>query len=69
MFDMTSQYTYYILQVYTISFFASLIPYGSAIMLITFLVAFFTDKANLFWSSTVVDNYSFDMTRLATKLL
>jgi hypothetical protein len=38
-------------------------------MLITFLVAFFTDKANLFWSSTVVDNYSFDMTRLATKLL
>jgi hypothetical protein len=58
-FDLASRYTFYILQTYTISFYAYIIPYGTPVMIIAFILGFISDKINLFCRSSLKDDFNF----------
>jgi len=57
------------LQVYTVSFFAYPIPFGTAAVLIAFLLEFFIDKWTLFFRSSLKDDFNYEMSRVSSKLL
>jgi len=67
-FDLASRYTHYIMQTYTISFFAYLMPYGTLVLIITFFLELYIDKLKLFYRSSLKDDFNYEMTRIASKL-
>ncbi len=54
-FDIASRYVNYILAIYNVCFYSYIIPYGSGIMLVVFLISYLVDKINLFCRSCLKD--------------
>ena len=67
-FDLSSRYTHYIMQVFTISFFAYPMPFGTAVVLVAFLIEFFIDKYRLFLRCSLKDDFNYEMTKISSKL-
>lgn len=56
------------MQVYTVSFFAYPMPYGTAVVLVAFLLEFWIDKWRLFNRCSLKDDFNYKMTKISSKL-
>ena len=67
-FDLSSRYTHYIMQTFTISFFAYPMPFGTAVVVVAFILEFFIDKYRLFLRTSLNDDFNYEMTKVSSKL-
>lgn len=67
-FEIAERYSYYIVQIFTASFYAYLAPIGILFLTVTFAVQYWVDKINLFRRSSALYDVDFVLSRNAIKL-
>jgi len=63
-----SQYSYYLLQIYTALFYSYLIPVGVPIVAVIFIFQYWIDKFNMFKTSSQYYTISYSLSRSILKL-
>ncbi len=66
-FAFAEQYTFYIVQVLLVSFYAVMVPAGVGILALIFIAQYWLDKYNLFRRFSCPLDFNFFLTRLAFK--
>lgn len=67
-FDFAQRYGYYIMQVYVVSFYASIAPSITIILALIFVAQYWIDKLNLFYRSSCPIDFNFQLSRLTFKI-
>lgn len=67
-FDIAQRYSYYILQLWTVSFYAYIVPIGVPAMMIIFFFQYWVDKFNLFRRSSLFYQIHYSLSRSILKL-
>ena len=67
-FDMASRYAYYILQLYTASFYAYLVPVCAPAVGLILICQYWVDKYNLFKRSSLFYRLSYSLSRNIVKI-
>lgn len=62
-FDMAQRYSYYLLQVYTASFYSFLAPIGIFALIGIFFIQYWIDKFNLFTRSSMLNNFNYSLSK------
>jgi hypothetical protein len=62
-FDFADRYSYYIVNVYVISFFSYITPYVSIILVLIFTIQYWIDKYNLFQRFSCPTDFDFRLSR------
>ena len=62
-FDMAQRYSYYLLQIYTASFYSFLAPIGIFALIGIFLIQYWIDKFNLFTRSSMLNNFNYSLSK------
>jgi hypothetical protein len=62
-FNMAERYSYYLLQVYTASFYSYLAPIGVIALVVIFFCQYWIDKYNLFTRSSLFVKFNYSLSR------
>ncbi len=67
-FSISARYTYYLLQIYTATFYSYICPIGPGIVMFIFIVQYWIDKYNLFTRTSLLVELSYKISRETLKL-
>lgn len=67
-FAFSDRYTYYIVNVYIVSFFSYITPYTTIILVPIFIVQYWIDKYNLFQRFSCPTDFDFRLSRMTLKI-
>lgn len=67
-YDMAQRYAYYILQLYTASFYAYLVPICAPAVAVIFAIQYWVEKYNLFRRSSLFYNLNYNLSRNMVKI-
>jgi hypothetical protein len=67
-FAFSDRYTYYIVNVYIVSFFSYITPYVTIILVPIFIIQYWIDKYNLFQRFSCPTDFDFRLSRMTLKI-
>lgn len=65
---MQTNYIFYIVQAWTVAFFAYPMPFGTVVIIVGFVLSFWIDKWRLFCRCGLKDDFNYGMTKISSKL-
>ncbi len=67
-FSFAMRYSYYILNVYVVSFYSYIVPYTSLILIVIFIAQYWVDKINLFKRFSCPTNFNYRLSVFTLKI-